>query len=121
MSRCLNEAGWAVELSPDGSIEASYPSEQRSQYLAAMQACQAEFGYDLPLPSLSPPEAEALLDQIVSAADCLRSRGFAVPEAPSRQASIDGLVSSRDPRWDIYADIPPGDQQADARAQCRAP
>jgi len=121
MSECLSARGWNARAADGGGLEVEVPVEQDDAYLRDLEACRTEFGYDRPLAPLDASGAEEILVAMEQAAECLRESGYSVPEQPSRQTSLDGLMTDRDPRWEIYADIARnqgGEAVSRAQSQC---
>ncbi|AYY12332.1 hypothetical protein EF847_06025 [Actinobacteria bacterium YIM 96077] len=106
MKRCMGDKGWELTIDDDGSVMGSAPVEQRDQYRNDMEACKAEYGYDLPPPPMTREQAEEHYAELADAAQCIKDLGYAVPEPPSKQASIESLMSeSRDPLWFPYKHV----------------
>lgn len=101
---CMVDRGWELtrvgDTWLDGFESGGIPEEQWDAYQADDQECGEISGRaDLGAPSVSVEEAGSLYDLFIGVADCVRGLGYDVPEAPSRQAFVDGLVSYPIPIW----------------------
>lgn len=102
----MEDAGWAVTVTADGGVSATFPEGQEEAYRSALTKCEADLGYDRPAEPMSQADAESYLDALEKAAECLRAEGYSVPVQPPRSDSITGLMSTAfDPHWDPYGDV----------------
>lgn len=106
MADCLQEKGWEATFNrSDGSMEVGgVPQDQRAVQQADYAACYDE----MPVLEVEYDEktAGAYYDALVKAADCLEALGYDAGERPSRQASVESLLSdARDPLWYPYEEL----------------
>ncbi|RFA15090.1 hypothetical protein B7R22_07090 [Subtercola boreus] len=91
--RCITESGWEVTLTDDGGIDASsdtIPAEQYDRYLADTWACNQTVSARFPVDDR---QKRLLYDAELRERDCLAAQGYAVADAPSLQAFLDGYES----------------------------
>jgi hypothetical protein len=103
MHRCMSEKGWETEISWDGGLGLSgVPADQVDQVDADVRECRERFGYDRPARIPSQQEAEELYDALMDVAECVRERGFPVPDPPSRQAYVEDFLTDGYVTWHPY-------------------
>lgn len=127
IQQCMQERGWAMELNEgDGSLLAEYPEDQASAHEEDWAECQAQFPPTVI--EVSQERAEAYYDALVEAGECLAAHGVDVPAPPSRQASVESMLSGGgviDPLWDPYATLHEqgltSTKVADAEQHCPRP
>lgn len=105
MQGCLEEAGWEVEITPDGGIRNNVPEGQESTYDADYSACEASFGYDVP-PTYTDEEVRAIYEEVVATATCLEEHGHSPGTPPTEQTFVE-QVQSGPGGWDPYSDLYP--------------
>ena len=90
-------------MSPDGdSMTADIPPEQRSAFMAAKDACEAQIG-EPPTPRpLSEQEIRDRYDYLVQARQCLIDLGYTMSEPPSVDEFIDSWATGP---WSPYNDL----------------
>jgi hypothetical protein len=117
MIGCLRVHGWEAERA-HGSISAPATEEQRPALAEDFATCEAQFGYDQPIPGLSPEEARLMLEKLDTAAACLVAAGYPVPARPTDEAALAGLTSTPSSAgWAVYGDVPE-DQLSQAQDAC---
>lgn len=124
MVDCLTDRGWPVEATEDGGVRTTdgIPTEQGDQYEADRDECSAQFGYDQP-PTVTRAEAEEIFDTLLGVAECMRDRGYSVPERPSEQAFVEALMDRPLPIWHPYDAVPDDSisEKEAVREQCPVP
>lgn len=104
VAECMNAAGFGATAAGDSIIFDPTPTEQRSQFQAASDACFAEAE---DLAPLDVPVTEALLrlnfDRVAAARRCLEKNGFPAPELGSYQDWRDDLYANTP--YDVMADV----------------
>lgn len=106
MHGCLAELGWETTVLPDGGIEGQeMQREQFEKYEEASEACREELGYNLERPPITREEAVGFIAAMDGAAQCLVDSGRSVPERPSDEVMIEGLMADGDPLWDPYESL----------------
>lgn len=121
MAACMQEKGWEATFNrSDGSMEVGgVPQDQR----AVQQADHAECYAEMPVLEVEYDEetAGAYYDALVEAADCLAALGFQAGERPSREASVESLLSdAHDPLWYPYEELIASASASEAEAAIEA-
>lgn len=107
-SRCLQDAGYAVEKMQDGGVSFARVTIQDQDFHVARYACEAQFP---PEPHTLLPPSDADLESTYTyltgpLTDCLEARGFPVPEPPSLDTFIDQQRSAASRvTWSPYAEV----------------
>lgn len=110
MENCLKEAGWDVNVSPDGSVGITLPESQQTAYDADHKTCEKSFGYDKE-PVHTEEQFRALYPRMLETVECIRSEGFDPGTPPSEEAYVDQMLG--DGGWDPYGAIYPDVVQED--------
>lgn len=100
--RCLRDQGFnVVPIGKSGISFASIPLEQSRMSEAVFNACYN--GLNLPDSMTTRGDSKAVYDFWLEQADCLRSQGIDIPEAPSRETFVESY-----PRvdWVPYRFVP---------------
>jgi hypothetical protein len=126
MVRCMRDKGWDTFAVRGGGIGTrGVPDEQMDQYRADEEKCYADLGFGVGQPpTVTRGEAEELYDVLLEVADCVRGLGYSVPEAPSRQAFVEQLISYPIPEWhpyDVLYETADTASIQQAEAQCPIP
>ncbi|WP_160158445.1 hypothetical protein [Cellulomonas sp. SLBN-39] len=77
------------------------PAEQQSAFQADFDECLARNPLEI---VKSRESAEAFYDALVATSDCVAALGYDVDEPPSREASVESMLSGSiiDPLWSPY-------------------
>jgi hypothetical protein len=105
---CLQEAGWDVQVSPDGGVGATVLQGQDLPYRLDSYACNVMYPidpvYEQPLGN---EQLEFLYDyQTGELTECLRAHGIHVDEPPSLQTFIETYLEPDS--WNPYNDVDSG-------------
>ncbi len=100
MVTCMADAGWAVEIVPDGGISADFDENQFDAYKSALADCRAQHDGDVSAPDFTDPELRLLYQMTSETASCLVDQGYEITSKPSEQSFVDSKGS-----WDPYGDI----------------
>lgn len=95
MAACLEAKGWEMEVHLDNSYSVGgdgIPKEQIDQYFADQDDCRRQLGHAQPIPPMTREQAEDYFEELFEVADCVRSMGYPVGEAPSRQWAVEALM-----------------------------
>lgn len=101
---CLADKGYAATISETYLISIDVPEENREGADIALVDCATEILERYPAPTLDPGET---FDYFVLLAECLRIEGYDISDPPSRDAWIDGYLSSSSV-WVPYSQLPRG-------------
>lgn len=117
---CLHERGWTeAEYDPaDGGVFVELPAEQADLYRADREECREANPYATPEFTLE--RAKTYYDGLVATAECVRGLGYEVPDIPSEEVSVAGLVDDGDPQWDPF-DLVDDIHFVDVQAECPYP
>lgn len=88
MMTCLGADGWDVDIVAGNNIEATLTSEQQDPYLAAVQACKEDFGYDQAI-ELDESQLKELYRGLVAMTRCIEDQGYSISEIPSEQTFLE--------------------------------
>lgn len=104
MVGCMTGRGWQVGQFPDGSWGApdGIPAARADAYDSDARQCAASFGLDKSPPPVTREIAEAHFAALTATSECLRGRGYEVPDPPQRERSVASMLNSGDPLWDPY-------------------
>jgi hypothetical protein len=99
MVACMADEGWQVTLTFDspeneGMTSPDIPPKQEKQYDRADAKCTKLTNWGAISAKLTADQAGKEFDDLVQVASCLESHGFAVADAPSKQAFVDQLVEN---------------------------
>ncbi len=99
---CVRHFGFPLKLHADGlgADWSQIPPEQNQLAQAVYWACYAGLAVPNPVPFNDEQWAEIYAYEL-ALADCLRARGYAVPEAPS----LDRFVETEGRIWGVYIQI----------------
>lgn len=126
IAECMAAAGFANTVSGDRITYEPTPSEQRSQFEAASEACSVETLERFPVADV--PITDALLqlnyERNVAAKRCLEENGLTAPELGSYQEWVEDLYAGDDYNVmeDVFAgELSGGPSAASVERTCPAP
>lgn len=90
MLPCMSDYGWKMEAGSDGGIRTdAIPSGQEDVYRDNLEACMAEFEYDVPPPTLTDAQLREIYPHALWEWRCLQDAGFSPETPPSEQTFVD--------------------------------
>jgi hypothetical protein len=117
---CLRERGWDVNLEVDGWSMEGVSEQQSDAYSRDQGECQDLSGLnDISVPPLTDDRLKDIYAYEVELADCLRSEGYDIPEAPSEQAFMDRYTT--EDAWFAYKFVEPTSEERWTALQTSCP
>lgn len=121
MIACMEESGWEASMEWDGTIVGpEMTKELTTQWVDASLVCGEETGFHGG--ELNDEQVQALYEQEIAEAECLRGLGYGVEQPPSLQtyidthasadqyyayASLDFAATGQSKMQEVYAACPP--------------
>ncbi|BDZ54712.1 hypothetical protein GCM10025870_17850 [Agromyces marinus] len=109
---CMVDNGWVdLVLDEDGSFGGTVPPEQREQYQADLEDCDAKAQLKYPMPETTEDDMRERYVFELETRKCLMAQGYPISEPPSVEKYIEQNQTGE--LWMPYSELPASLKQAE--------